>query len=107
MIINKITCKLNQGHVLLHLETDLGEEVIDLSSVKLSLLEQNLIYVGFGSLPPVTYVYDDGSGRKEVVLNGMSADPILLDLARKFMFNAAPGLWSNRKVLYRRPNHPP
>jgi len=85
MKLNAAICIYRQYHAMIELKTDLGKARIDLSDIKMDLLDQDLIYLGFRELPPLPYIWEDKSGTHSEMMNGFSNDPIVIKLVRRFI----------------------
>lgn len=101
MVIQKATYFREDIIPTLILETDLGEVVIDPTSIKIELLEQDLIYVGYpDQLPVLTFIWEDKKGKQVVKVPGYTNDKLVLKLVRQFLSDWDLDILKNGQVIY-------
>ncbi|MCA0446767.1 MAG: hypothetical protein LCH54_11135 [Bacteroidetes bacterium] len=99
MKLHSAICIYRQHHALLELKTDLGKARIEVSDIKMDLLDQDLIYLGFRELPPLLYSWQDNGGTHTEMMNGFSNDPVVVKLVRRFIDDANNGSCFHKKVF--------
>lgn len=100
MKIISAICIYRQHHAILELKTDLGKVRIDLSDIKMELLDQNLIYLGLLGLPPLPYIWEDKSGTHTEIVNGFSNDPVVVKVVCRFIDDVNNGSCFHKKVFF-------
>lgn len=100
MKVHSAICIYRQKHAILELKTDLGKARIDLSDIKMDLLDQNLIYLGLRGLLPLPYGWEDEDGTHTETMTGISNDPLGLKLVRLFIDDVNNGNCFHKKVVF-------
>lgn len=101
MVIQSATYIREETIPTLVLETDLGEIVIDPTSIKMDMLEQDLVYVGYSDeLPELPFSWQEKKGTQTEMVSGFTNDRLVLQLVRKFLNDWKTGPLKNGQVVY-------
>jgi len=101
MKLLKATYERDGNIPFLSIETDLGTTTIDHSGLKMEILEQGMVYVGFSDqLPELPFTWDEDGEVFTESLSGFTNDPEIIKLVHKFLNGSYSGIFKNGDVLF-------